>query len=70
MTDTFIELTEGEFDAQYPLVPNHINPSAGWPSDGTGGCLFDTAGNEFDFVRRHDPRKVWTLVDGGGESRS
>lgn len=34
MTDTFIELTEWEFDAQYPLVPNHINPSAAWTYDG------------------------------------
>ncbi len=28
MTDTLIELTEEDFDAQYPHVPNHINPSA------------------------------------------
>jgi hypothetical protein len=64
MTETFIELTEEDFDAQYPLVPNHINPSAGWNYADTGGCLFETSGHEFDFVRRYDPRKVWTLVDG------
>lgn len=63
MTETFIELTEDEFDDRYPLVPNHINPSAGWAID-EHGCLFETYGEEFAFVSRHDPRKVWTLVDG------
>lgn len=65
MTSTMIELTEDEFDAAYPLVPNHINPTAGWSVDeGGGGCLFETYGDEFDFVRRFDPLRVWTLIDG------
>jgi hypothetical protein len=64
MTDTFIELTEDEFDERYPLVPNHINPSAGWAVGEAGGCLFEIHGEEFAFVRRQNPRKVWTLVDG------
>lgn len=64
MTGTFIELTEDEFDDRFPLVPNHINPSAGWALGDSGGCLFETYGEEFEFVRRHDPTKVWTLVDG------
>lgn len=64
MTDTFIELTEDEFDARFPLVPNHINPSAGWAIGDGGGCLFETFGDEFAFIRRQDPLKVWTLIDG------
>jgi len=64
MTDTLIELTEDEFDDTYPLMPNHINPSAGWAIGDTGGCLFETFGEEFAFVRRQDPRTIWTLVDG------
>ncbi len=65
MTETLIELTEDEFDARYPLVSNHINPSAGWAiGDTGGGCLFETHGEEFAFVKRYDPRKIWTLVDG------
>lgn len=62
--ETFIELTEDEFDDTYPLIPNHINRSAGWAIGETGGCLFETHGDEFAFVRRHDPSKVWTLIDG------
>jgi hypothetical protein len=64
MTETFIELTEDEFDARFPLLPNHINPSAGWAIGEGGGCLFETYGEESEFVRRQDPLKVWTLVDG------
>jgi hypothetical protein len=64
MTETFIELTEDEFDDRYPLVPNHINRSAGWAIGDGGGCLFETFGEEFAFIRRQDPCKVWTLVDG------
>lgn len=66
MTETYIELTEDEFDARYPLVPNHINSSAGWAVRDNGGCLFETYGDEFEFVRRQPPCRVWTLVDADG----
>ena len=52
MTAIFIELTDDEFDHQYPLVPNHINPSASWAFGDADGCLFETYGEEFEFVRR------------------
>ncbi|WP_425399893.1 hypothetical protein [Aeoliella sp.] len=58
MTD-LLELTEDEFDEHYPLMPNHLNPNAGWD-----GCLFETYGPELDFLRQQDPATVWTLVDG------
>lgn len=68
MSEALIELTEDEFDAAYPLVPNHINPTAGWAvGDGGRGCLFETYGDEFDYVRRFDPQRVWTLIDGDGD---
>lgn len=56
-------LTENEFDAQFPLIANHLNPHAGWTGDNGRGCLFETFGAEFDFVRQQDPRCVWTLLD-------
>jgi hypothetical protein len=64
MTETLIQLSEDAFDAQYPLVTNHLNPSAGWVLGEGCGCLFETYGDELDFVRRQDPRTIWTLVDG------
>jgi hypothetical protein len=64
MTGTFIEMTEDEFDTSYSLQPNHLNPDAGWVYGDGPGCLFETYGEELDFVRRQDPATVWTLVDG------
>ena len=64
MQPTLIEMTEDEFDSQYPLVTNHINPNASWGFDDSAGCLFETFGEELEFVRRQDPCTVWTLVDG------
>ena len=64
MTHTAIEMTEDEFDASYPLVTNHINPNASWAFGDGPGCLFETYGEELDFVRAQDPRTIWTLVDG------
>jgi hypothetical protein len=63
MTTTLIEMTEDEFDASYPLISNHMNPSAGWVLGEGTGCLFETFGEELAFVRQQDPRCVWTLVD-------
>lgn len=64
MTDSFIELSEDQFDELFPLVQNHLNPTASWAFDDGPGRLFETYGEELEFVKRQDPRKVWTLVDG------
>ena len=63
MTNDLIEITEDEFDATYPLKTNHLRADASWDYGG-GGCLFETYGEEQEFVRSQDPRMVWTLVDG------
>ena len=62
-----VALTEDEFDARFPLLTNHLNPNASWGSGDEGGCLFETYGEELEFVKRQDPRTVWTLVDGDGD---
>jgi hypothetical protein len=58
------QMTEDEFDKQYPLITNHINPNASWAFGDGPGCLFETYGVELAFVRSRDPRTIWTLVDG------
>ena len=67
MTTTYLKLTEAEFDDQYELVPNHLNPEASWQPAHGQGCLFETYGEELAFVRRQDPHTVWTLVDGADD---
>ncbi len=62
MTETFIEMTEDEFEKRFELVTNHIDPSAGWAYGDSNGCLFETYGEEFAFVKQADPRQVWTLT--------
>jgi hypothetical protein len=64
MTNTAIEISEDEFHATYPLITNHINPNATWAFGDGPGCLFETFGEELDFVRRQQPRTIWTLVGG------
>jgi hypothetical protein len=66
MSDSFVELTEDEFCEQYPVLPNHLNPDAAW-SYGNGGCLFETFGEEWEFVKQQDPATVWTLVEDGDD---
>ena len=64
MTDTFIELTEDDFDDRFPLIPNHLNPSASWSYSDGYGCLFETYGEELAFVKQQDIHCIWTLLDG------
>lgn len=64
MTHTTIQLTEEEFDDRYQLVRNHLNPNASWAYGEDGGCLFETYGDELDFVRQQAPGTVRTFVDG------
>jgi hypothetical protein len=64
-----LEITEDEFDERFPLVTNHLNPNASWGSGKEDGCLFETYDEELEFVRRQDPRTVWTLVDGDGDDQ-
>jgi hypothetical protein len=64
MTYTQIEMAEDEFDAQYPLMPNHLNPNASRAFGDGPGCLFETYGEELECVQQQDPNTVWTFVDG------
>jgi hypothetical protein len=61
---TFIEINEDEFQDRYPLVPNHFDPNASWTYDNNVGYLFETYGEEVEFVRNQDQRCIWTLIDG------
>jgi hypothetical protein len=60
MNRTFIQLSEDDFEEQYPVVENHLNPY---------GCMFETYGEELEFVRRQDPSYVWTLLDGNDDGQ-
>jgi hypothetical protein len=52
-----IDLTESEFDS-IEFIENHLDDNASW-----GGTMFETYGDEYDFICKQDTNKIWTLVD-------
>jgi hypothetical protein len=64
ITESLI-ISEDDFNATYPLIRNHIDRRACWTVGEGGGCMFETFGDEMEFVSRQDPQTIWTLVDGG-----
>ena len=63
MPKTCITLSEDAFVALFPLLANHLNPNASWAFGEGRGCLFETYGDELDFVRGQNPRTIWTHID-------
>ena len=64
MTNSFIEITAQEFEDQYPVITNHLDDNASWTLDDQPGCMFETFGEELEFVRQQEPRTIWTLMQG------
>jgi hypothetical protein len=51
------QLTWKEFETKYKPIPNHITKDTDHP-------MFETYGEEWDFIKEQDPHKVWTWVQG------
>lgn len=56
---TAISMTIEEWEDKYQPMTNHINPEASW-----NGALYETYGEELEFMNKVDYRHVWTYVDG------
>lgn len=63
MTETFIELSEDQFNDQYRPLPNPVNPDAPWDIGDAQGCLIETFGPEWEFIKSFERRRVWTIID-------
>ncbi|MBI1246872.1 hypothetical protein GC197_03380 [bacterium] len=63
MTETFIALTEDEFCTQFRPLPNPIAAHAQMDFGDAKGCLIETYGPEWDFIKSFDRYRVWTLID-------
>jgi len=59
----FIEITEEEWFDKFKPIPNHIDDNASF-SDGDNGYMFETYGEELDFVKSQEPNRIWTYCDG------
>ena len=54
-----IELTEDEWFDTYKPIKNHIDPTASFD-----GCMFETYGEELEFIEKQKELYIWTYGDG------
>jgi hypothetical protein len=57
MTDKYVSLTWKEFEEQFKPIKNHL-------VNDRDSIMFETYGEELDFVRTQDPNCIWTYADG------
>ena len=55
----FIEMTEEEWFNTYKPIKNHIDHNSSFD-----GHMFETYGDEVEFVKTQSPDKIWMLGDG------
>jgi hypothetical protein len=60
----FIELTEEEWFEQFKPIPNHIDENASFQTDEGVGYMFETYGEELEFIEQQPSNTVWTYGDG------
>ena len=61
-----VELTEEQWFDIFKPIPNHLDENASF-NDGEHGYMFETYGDEVEFVRDHAflfPNTIWTYRDG------
>jgi hypothetical protein len=59
MPETFIEETFEFWLEEFKPITNHIDDNASFD-----GIMFETYGDEVEFVKQQDPRCIWTYGDG------
>jgi hypothetical protein len=57
--DNFIEMTEDEWVATYRPILNHVEMNSSY-----NGTMFETYGEEVEFVKQQNPNTIWMLGDG------
>jgi hypothetical protein len=55
----FLEISFDDFFEHYKPIKNHIEPNSSFD-----GCMFETYGEEVEFVKSQDPAKIWMYGDG------
>ena len=62
--DNFIELSFEDWIEQYKPITNHIDPHASFQDEDGNGLMFETYGDEVEFVKSQSPDKIWMYGDG------
>ena len=53
-----------EWEEQFKPVVNHLDENASWQNEYGVGIMFETYGEEEEYVFAQPSNKVWTYVDG------
>ena len=64
MTNNFIELTFDEWLDTYKPITNHLDSNASFQNEDGSGIMFETYGDEVDFVKSMNPNKIWMYGSG------
>ena len=62
--DNFIEMTMEEWEETYKPIKNHIDKFASFQNENGEGIMFETFGEEVEFVKQQNPNCVWMYGDG------
>jgi len=68
--NNFIEMDFDEWCETYKPIINNLVENASFQDESGQGIMFETYGDEVDFVKEQDPDCIWTYGDGddGGSS--
>jgi hypothetical protein len=61
--DNFIEMDFNDWCEQYKPIVNHIDNNASF-DNGDGGLMFETYGDEVEFVKSQSPANIWMYGSG------
>jgi hypothetical protein len=61
---TFTELTFDEWLDIYKPIVNHIDTNASFQDENGQGIMFETYGDEVEFVKSMNPNKIWMYGSG------
>jgi len=61
--DNFIEMDFDEWCDTYKPIINHIDSNASF-DNGNGGVMFETYGDEVEFVKSQSPENIWMYGQG------
>jgi hypothetical protein len=58
-----IKLSQQEWEDEFKPIPNHLDNNASFQDENGIGIMFETYGEELDFVKSRNPLNIWTLMD-------
>lgn len=62
--NNFIEMDFDDWVATYKPITNHLDSNASFQDESGTGLMFETYGDEIEYIRQTNPACVWTYGDG------